>query len=187
MPVGVRTGVVGNAPLSMGAGAANAEVVLGPNSIIDLPEGASFQFVEIQARSLAEHRAWLELLDQGMRRDALIPSGAQGAPRTATEISMAASQAYALLQSQAIQKASMFSSLLSHWTSITGESSQTIGYQMGSATAAAMVVEISPMAPAPKPSPTVAEMLQLQEKGIISEQALRQWLGDIAGIAPTSV
>ena len=187
MPVGVRTGVVGNAPLSMGAGAANAEVVLGPNSIIDLPEGASFQFVEIQARSLAEHRAWLELLDQGMRRDALIPSGAVGAPRTATEISMAASQAYALLQSQAIQKASMFSSLLFHWTAITGESSQTIGYQMGSATAAAMVVEISPMAPAPKPSPTVAEMLQLHEKGIISEQALRQWLGDIAGIAPTSV
>ena len=187
MPVGVRTGVIGNAPLSMGAGAANAEVVLGPNSIIDLPEGASFQFVEIQARSLAEHRAWLELLDQGMRRDALIPSGAQGAPRTATEISMAASQAYALLQSQAIQKASMFSSLLFHWTAITGESSQTIGYQMGSATAAAMVVEISPMAPAPKPSPTVGEMLQLQEKGIISEQALRQWLGDIAGIAPPSV
>ncbi|WP_368412340.1 DUF4055 domain-containing protein [Synechococcus sp.] len=187
MPVGVRTGVISNAPLSLGAGAANAEIVLGPNSIIDLPEGASFQFVEIQARSLAEHRAWLELLDQGMRRDALIPSGAQGAPRTATEISMAASQAYALLQSQAIQKASMFSSLLSHWTSITGESSQTIGFQMGSATAAAMVVEISPMAPAPKPSPTVAEMLQLHEKGIISEQALRQWLGDIAGIAPTSV
>ena len=192
MPVGVRTGVISNAPLSLGAsaglaGSSSAEVVLGPNSIIDLPEGASFQFVEIQARSLAEHRAWLELLDQGMRRDALIPSGAQGAPRTATEISMAASQAYALLQSQAIQKASMFSSLLSHWTSITGESSQTIGYQMGSATAAAMVVEISPMAPAPKPSPTVAEMLQLQEKGIISVQALRQWLGDIAGIAPTSV
>ena len=62
MSVGVRTGVVGNAPLSMGASAANAEIVLGPNSIIDLPEGASFQFVEIQARSLAEHRAWLELL-----------------------------------------------------------------------------------------------------------------------------
>ena len=186
MPVGVRTGVVGNAPLSMGPSANTAEVVLGPNSIIDLPEGASFQFVEIQARSLAEHRAWLELLDQGMRRDALIPSGAVGAPRTATEISMAASQAYALLQSQAIQKASMFSSLLSHWASITGESSQTIGYQVGSATAAAMVVEISPMAPAPKPSPTVAEMLQLQEKGIISEQALRQWLGDIAGVAPVT-
>ena len=28
---------------------------------------------------------------------------------------------------------------------------------------------------------------KLQEKGIISVQALRQWLGEIAGIAPTSV
>ena len=52
---------------------------------------------------------------------------------------------------------------------------------------AAVEVEISPMAPAPKPSPTVAEMLQLQEKGIISVQTLRQWLGDIAGVAPTSL
>ena len=29
-------------------------------------------------------------------------------------------------------------------------------------------------------------MLQLQEKGIISEQALRQWLGDLAGVAPVT-
>jgi hypothetical protein len=175
LPVGVRTGVAG----PMGSSSASEPVVLGPNSVIDLPEGASFQFVEIQARSLAEHRAWLESLDQGMRRDALIPAAAQGAPRTAMEISMAASQAYALLQSQAIQKASMFSSLLQHWCSITGE---PLPVQEGPA----LTVEISPLAPAPKPQPTVSEMLQLQERGIISEQALRQWLGDLAGIAPAS-
>ena len=175
LPVGVRTGVAG----PMGSSSASEPVVLGPNSVIDLPEGASFQFVEIQARSLAEHRAWLESLDQGMRRDALIPAVAQGAPRTAMEISMAASQAYALLQSQAIQKASMFSSLLQHWCAITGE---PLPMQEGPA----LTVEISPLAPAPKPQPTVTEMLQLQERGIISEQALRQWLGDLAGIAPAS-
>ena len=173
--VGVRTGVAG----PLGSSLASEPVVLGPNSVIDLPEGASFQFVEIQARSLAEHRAWLESLDQGMRRDALIPAAAQGAPRTAMEISMAASQAYALLQSQAIQKASMFSSLLQHWCAITGE-------QLPVQEGPALTVEISPLAPAPKPQPTVSEMLQLQERGIISEQALRQWLGDLAGIAPAS-
>ncbi len=176
LPVGVRTGVL--SPMG-GTGSAGEPVVLGPNSVIDLPEGASFQFVEIQARSLAEHRAWLESLDQGMRRDALIPSGAQGAPRTATEISLAASQAYALLQSQAIQKASMFSSLLEHWCTLTGE-------PLPQRDGPALLVEISPLAPAPKPQPTVAEMLQLQERGIISEQALRQWLGDLAGIAPAT-
>jgi hypothetical protein len=47
-------------------------------------------------------------------------------------------------------------------------------------------VEINPLVPAPKPQPTVAEMLQMQERGIISEQALRQWLGDLAGIAPAA-
>ncbi len=173
LPVGVRTGMVG----PLGSGPNNETVVLGPNTVIDLPEGASFQFVEIQARSLAEHRAWLESLDQGMRRDALIPSGAQGAPRTATEISLAASQAYALLQSQAIQKASMFSTLLEHWCSLTGE---LLPVRDGPP----LVVEISPLAPAPKPQPTVAEMLQLHERGIVSEEALRQWLGDLAGVAP---
>ncbi len=180
LPVGVRTGVMG----PMGSSAASEPVVLGPNSVIDLPEGASFQFVEIQARSLAEHRAWLESLDQGMRRDALIPSGAQGAPRTATEISLAASQAYALLQSQAIQKTSMFSSLLQHWCALTGEPLPHANGADGASPG--LLVEISPLAPAPKPQPTVAEMLQLQERGIISEAALRQWLGDLAGVAPAS-
>lgn len=60
----------------MGTGQTGEPVVLGPNTVIDLPEGASFQFVEILARSLAEHRAWLESLDQAMRRDALIPAAA---------------------------------------------------------------------------------------------------------------
>ncbi|TGG86793.1 MAG: DUF4055 domain-containing protein, partial [Aphanocapsa feldmannii 288cV] len=117
LPVGMRSGVLG----ALTTGQASDPVVLGPNSVIDLPEGASFQFVKIQARSLAEHRAWLEGLDRSMRRDALIPAASHGAPRTAMEISMAASQAYGLLQSQAIQKASMFSSLLQHWCTISAE------------------------------------------------------------------
>jgi hypothetical protein len=32
----------------------------------------------------------------------------------------------------------------------------------------------------------VSEMLQLHERGIVSDAALRQWLGDLAGIAPAS-
>ena len=38
---------------------------------------------------------------------------------------------------------------------------------------------------ASKPQPTVAEMLQLHERGIASEQALRQWLGELAEVAPS--
>ena len=36
---------------------------------------------------------------------------------------------------------------------------------------------------ASKPQPTVTEMLQLHERGIASGQALRQWLGALAGVA----
>ena len=34
-------------------------VVLGTNTCMELPSDASFEFVEIRARSLAEHRTWL--------------------------------------------------------------------------------------------------------------------------------
>jgi len=172
LPVGVRTGVIG--PMSSGT---SEPVVLGPNSVIDLPEGASFQFVEIQARSLAEHRAWLESLDQGMRRDALIPSGAQGAPRTAMEISLAASQAYALLQSQAIQKASMFSSLLQHWCAITGEPlPEKAGLQ----------VSVSPLTPPVQPLPQVSEWIELFDKGVIGRDELRQQLAAVMATVSSS-
>ena len=173
LPVGVRTGVTS----PMGGSSASDPVVLGPNSVIDLPEGASFQFVEIQARSLAEHRAWLESLDQGMRRDALIPSGAQGAPRTATEISMAATQAYALLQSQAIQKASMFSSLLQHWCAITGEPlPETAGLQ----------VSVSPLTPPVQPLPQISEWIELFDKGVIGRDELRQQLAAVMATVSSS-
>ena len=171
LPVGVRTGVAG----PMGSSSASEPVVLGPNSVIDLPEGASFQFVEIQARSLAEHRAWLESLDQGMRRDAMIPAAAQGAPRTAMEISMAASQAYALLQSQAIQKASMFSSLLRHWCAISGE-------QLPVQEGPALTVEISPLAPAPSLSQPSARCCSCRSE----ESSASRPCGNGWGIWPAS-
>jgi hypothetical protein len=142
-------------------------VVLGPNTVMDLPEGASFQFAEVQARSLAEHRAWLEVLDAAMRRDALIPSSSGGVARTAMEISLAASQSYALLQSQAIQKASLFSSLLLHWCAITGDSLSRN---------ASLQVSVNPLTPPVAPRPTVSEWLLLEERGVVSRSELRQLL-----------
>ena len=77
LPVGVRKGMVD----ALGQTQAGP-VVLGPNICMDLPADASFEFVEIRARSLAEHRAWLQILDDTMRRDALIPrTGVRPAPR----------------------------------------------------------------------------------------------------------
>lgn len=65
---------------------------------MDLPADASFVLVEIGARSLAQHRAWLQILDDTTRRDAL---------------------SHRLRQGMAIPKASLFSTLLQHWCALT--------------------------------------------------------------------
>ena len=162
LPVGVRKGMV-DALGNTSAG----PVVLGPNTCMDLPADASFEFVEIRARSLAEHRAWLQILDDTMRRDALIPSQNRGAARTEMEISLTASQSYALLQAMAIQKASLFSTLLSHWVSWTGET-LTPG--------AGLQVTVSPLTPPIQPQPQVKEWIELFDKGVITREELRHQL-----------
>jgi hypothetical protein len=68
------------------------EPVNRPISCKDLPSDASIEFVEIRARSLAEHRAWLQILDDTMRRDALILSQKRGAACTQMVIILTASQ-----------------------------------------------------------------------------------------------
>lgn len=162
LPVGVRKGMVD----AMGNSHAGP-VVLGPNTCMDLPADASFEFVEIRARSLAEHRAWLQILDDTMRRDALIPSQNRGAARTEMEISLTASQSYALLQAMAIQKASLFSTLLQHWTVLTGEPLDP---------GAGLQVTVSPLTPPIQPQPQVKEWIELFDKGVISREELRHQL-----------
>jgi hypothetical protein len=162
LPVGVRKGMVD----AMGNSHAGP-VVLGPNTCMDLPSDASFEFVEIRARSLAEHRAWLQILDDTMRRDALIPSQNRGAARTEMEISLTASQSYALLQAMAIQKASLFSTLLQHWCALTGEPLDP---------GAGLQVTVSPLTPPIQPQPQVKEWIELYDKGVISREELRHQL-----------
>jgi hypothetical protein len=165
LPVGVRKGMVD----AMGNSQAGP-VVLGPNTCMDLPADASFEFVEIRARSLAEHRAWLQILDDTMRRDALIPSQNRGAARTEMEISLTASQSYALLQAMAIQKASLFSTLLQHWCALTGETlTPGAGLQV-------TVSPLTPLTPPIQPQPQVKEWIELFDKGVISREELRHQL-----------
>jgi hypothetical protein len=162
LPVGVRKGMVD----ALGNSTAGP-VVLGPNTCMDLRADASFEFVEIRARSLAEHRAWLQILDDTMRRDALIPSSSGGAARTELEISLTASQSYALLQSLAIQKASLFSTLLEHWVSLTGETLDP---------GAGLQVSVSPLAPPIQAQPKVGEWIELYDRGVITKEELRNQL-----------
>ncbi len=175
LPVGVRTGVVdryGDVTSDDGERRSPEPLVLSTNSFLDLPDGADFNWKEIRARSLAEHRAYLLHLEDTMRRDALVPTENRGPGRSQSEISLTAGQAFALLQSLATRKTSVFSLLLEHWCAITGERRNP---QSG------VSLTVSPLTPPPRPLPTIAEWLQLHERGLVSDAELRHQL-DLAAM-----
>jgi hypothetical protein len=170
LPVGVRSGLVdqyGFQRSEDGEPRPPEQLVLSTSTFMDLPEGADFNWKEIRARSLAEHRAYLTLLDETMRRDALVPTQNRGAGRSETEISLTAGQAYALLQSLATQKTSVFATVLEHWCSLTGDSLVP---------GAGLALTVTPLTPPLRPQPSVGEWLTLHERGVISTAELRHQL-----------
>lgn len=188
LPVGVRTGMVDRYgfsrvegdPAAGGGGGGGAQrpqrLVLSSSSFMDLPEGVTFRWEEIAGGSLAEHRAYLQQLEEGMRRDALIPSAGVGPARTELEVSLSAGQSFSVLQSLAQQKLSMLSTLLLQWTRLTGE-------KLPEGPVAEL--EVTPLVPPRRPVPSVAEWLVLQERGVISAAELRQQLG-LAVVPPVA-
>jgi hypothetical protein len=67
----------------------------------------------------------------------------------------------------AIQKASLFSSLLEHWCRLSGEIHEP---------GAGLQVSVSPLAPPIQAQPKVGEWIELYERGVISREELRQQL-----------
>ncbi|MCP9889051.1 DUF4055 domain-containing protein [Cyanobium sp. ATX 6A2] len=175
LPVGVRTGVVdryGTVPSEEGEARQPEQLVLSTNSFLDLPDGADFNWKEIRARSLAEHRAHLLHLEDTMRRDALVPTENRGPGRSESEVSLTAGQAFALLQSLAARKTSVFSLLLEHWCALTGEKHNP---------ESGVSLTVSPLTPPPRPLPSIGEWLQLHERGIVTDAELRHQL-DLAAM-----
>ncbi|MEB3165335.1 MAG: DUF4055 domain-containing protein [Cyanobacteriota bacterium] len=180
LPVGVRTGMVDEYGFRRGEhGEASKpdQLVLSTSTFMDLPQGVTFEWVEIRARSLAEHRAYLQILDDTMRRDALIPSQNRGAARTEMEVSLTAGQSYALLQSMATQKTSMFSTLLQQWCRLSGERL---------ADHAGLSITVTPLTPPSRPQPSIGEWLTLHERQVISTEELRHQLALAAGSGLTA-
>ena len=171
LPVGVRTGLVDEFGYQRNAEGEQQQqpepLVLSTNTFMDLPQGADFNWKEIRARSLAEHRAYLTNLDVTMRRDALVPAENQGAGRSEQEISLTAGQSFALLQSLAVLKTSLFSSLLQLWSSLTAEPLEP---------GAGVALTVTPLTPPARPLPTVGEWLTLHERGVVTTEELRHQL-----------
>ena len=115
MPVPVRTGVAPDAP-----GARPKPLVLGPNSVVDLPPGATFAFQEPSASSLAEQRTQIAELEEAMR-EATVSFLQGGSTKTALQAGLEATQTQASIQNLARQKNSAIQRAMAIWALFTGD------------------------------------------------------------------
>jgi hypothetical protein len=127
MPVPVAMGLTPSAP-----GEPPRQLVLGPNSVVELQPGGSFNFAEPSASSLVEQRAQIAEVEKLISRQTLgFLYGDPGATKTATQAGLEGAQTEATVESVAQQKASMVQSLMKLWCMFTGETlSPDAGIQM---------------------------------------------------------
>jgi hypothetical protein len=117
MPVPVRKG----API--GPDGKPPQLVLGPNTAVDLPaEGGDFLFAEPSGKSLERHQQEIKHIEELMDRSSL--NFLYGANvKTATEASLRASQVASSVSALIRNKTSMFTTVMRLWAWYAGETS----------------------------------------------------------------
>lgn len=117
MPVPVRTGAPPPAP-----GEAPMPLTIGPNSVVDVPEGGSFTFAEPAASSLAEQREQVAQIEGLIREKTANFAYGEGSPaKTATQAGLEAAHAQAGLSKLSARKDSAIQQLMAIWALFTGE------------------------------------------------------------------
>lgn len=114
LPVAVRTG------MNAGPDGKPPPMVLGPNSALDLPAGATFDWKEVQGGALSQHREHLIHIENLIDRKTLafLFSGAQ---KTATQANLESVQMQATLQSIGEAKTSVVQSMMELWSQFSGD------------------------------------------------------------------
>lgn len=115
LPVPVRTGVAPEAP-----GSRAKPLVLGPNTVVDVPAGGTFGWAEPSASSLAEQRTQIAELEAAMR-DFTVNFLQGSSAKTATQAGLEATQTQASIQNLARQKNSAMQRAMAIWALFTGD------------------------------------------------------------------
>ena len=115
LPAGVR---VGDSLLPDGS---PKPLTIGPNSVLDLPEGGDFRWAEISGGSLQRHQEEVLHVEKLMKEASLSFLWGDGGNRTATEAALASSQVSSQVRALIEGKLSAFRQLLYFWTQYSGE------------------------------------------------------------------
>ena len=116
LPAGVRVGD------SMNPDGSYKPLTIGPNSVLDLPEGGDFKWAEINGGSLQRHQEEVQHVEALMKDASLSFLWGDGnGQRTATEVALASSQVSAQIRSMIEAKMSAIQKVLQLWSQYTGE------------------------------------------------------------------
>jgi len=115
LPAGVR---IGDSLLPDGS---PKPLTIGPNSVLDLPEGGEFKWAEISGGSLQRHQEEVLHVEKLMKEASLSFLWGDGGNRTATEAALASSQVSSQVRALIEGKLSAFRQLMHFWTQYSGE------------------------------------------------------------------
>ena len=119
LPAGVR---IGDSLLPDGS---PKPLTIGPNSVLDLPEGGEFKWAEISGGSLQRHQEEVTHVEKLMKEASLSFLWGDGGSRTATEAALASSQVSSQIRALIEGKMSAIRQVLHFWTSYTNERMST--------------------------------------------------------------
>ncbi len=155
LPVAVRTGD------SMTPDGSPKPMTIGPNSVLDLPEGGSFGWAEISGNSLQRHQEEVSHVEKLMKEASLSFLWGDNGNRTATEAALSTSHVSSQIRSLIEAKMSAMRQVLALWTAYTSEPLET---QAGLAMNDSMISK-------PMEAQDVGQITSLNTNGLLSHES----------------
>ena len=160
LPAGVRVGD------SLLPDVSPKPLTIGPNSVLDLPEGGDFRWAEISGGSLQRYQVEVIHVEKLMKEASLSFLWGDGGNRTATEAALASSQVSSQVRALIEGKLLAFRQLLHFWTQYSGEK---LHAESGISLSESLIGK-------PMEANDVAQLTNLNTNGLISHKTTHEEL-----------